>query len=150
MTREDILEVLNTLNTLYPMAFNNLSSERRREIYITQFTKQLGDLKLVDVQSAIDKWVSSDESGKSPTLSVIKTMAKRERNKRQSKEGNSTLRIETPEEVMANIFHEEMKKPREKRNYDLLDRTKYYAGLFQDEQAYIKHFGKPREEYERM
>ena len=68
----------------------------------------------------------------------------------EQKEGNSTLRIETPEEVMANIFHEEMKKPREKRNYDLLDRTKYYAGLFQDDEIYKKHFGKSREEFERI
>ena len=50
---------------------------------------------------------------------------------------------------MAQIFHEEMKKPHNKRDYELLERTKFYAGLFQDEQAYIKYFGKPREEYER-
>lgn len=132
------------------MAFNNIASEKRREIYVAQFTKHLGDLKFIDVSKAIDDYVANDEVNKSPTLAVIRRKAIREREKRHAKEGKSTRRIETPEEVMANIFHEEMSKPREQRDYFLLERTKYYAGLFQDDEAYRKHFGKSREEFERL
>lgn len=150
MSREELIDVLNTLNTLYPMAFNNVQSEKRREIYIKQFTKHLGDLKFCDVEKAIEDYVAEDETNKSPTLAVIRRRAIKVRDRRLFKEGKSYRRIETPEEAMANIFHEEMSKPHNKRDYFLLERTKFYAGLFQDDEAYKKYFGKSREEFEAL
>lgn len=113
--------------------------------------RKYGDLS--DYEAFIEalySFESNSDYSNPPTTKQWRSEYRNAKNRLDSKKGKSSRRIETPEEVMANIFHQEMAKPREKRNYDLLDRTKYYAGLFQDEQAYIKHFGKPRAEYERM
>lgn len=59
-------------------------------------------------------------------------------------------RIETPEEVMYRIYLEEINKPRGKKNEDLIRRCLPSAMLFTNEAEYKKHFGKSREEFERL
>lgn len=75
-------------------------------------------------------------------MDAYKTVKARERN-------SGERRIVTPEEVMYEIYLKEMEKPTEKRNEDLVRRCLPAARLFNDPEAYRKHFGKTREEYEK-
>ena len=59
-------------------------------------------------------------------------------------------RIETPEEVMYNIYLDEMKKPPNKRNEDLIRRCLPAAMIFTNKYEYKKHFGKWREDFEKL
>ena len=150
LNRDEIIEVLNTLNTLYPMAFNNLSSEKRRNIYISQYTKHLGDIPFNDVMTAIDNWVANDESGKAPTISVLKARANKERDRRLSKEGRGSRRIETVDEYYYNLYLVEMKKEPSKRNEWLIQQLLPACEIMTNPEAYKAKYGKYREEFERL
>jgi len=151
LSREDVLEVLNTLKTLYPRMFSDLNNQETANRYIKLYTRYLGDLKLQDVLTGIDKYVLSDDGKYAPGINEIVTNAKNARSIRMRGETNGK-RIVTPEEVAADLFHKEMAKPHEKRDYKLLDMTKFYAAMFTDDEEgrtnYKKHFGKTREEFE--
>lgn len=150
MTREDIITILNDLYLVYPRLFKDIEDPRRKERYVSLYTKYLGDYDIRDVKNALDVYIKSENGRKEPSFNDLINISNIEKRKRESKEGSGGRRIETPEEVMANLFHEEMKKPREKRNEELLEMTKYYAGLFQDPERYRAHFGAYREEFEKL
>lgn len=59
-------------------------------------------------------------------------------------------RIVTPEEEMYNIYLNEMKKPPKERNEELIRMCLPSAQLFTDPKAYRMHFGKSREEFEKL
>ena len=93
-------------------------------------------------------WIDEHaETKQEPTTKQIMTVYKS-----LSKE-NSGYRIETPEEVLCNLFHEEMRKPHDKRDYWLLDHIKWAVPLFEGEgweERYKAHFGKYRKEFESL
>ena len=149
MTRDEINEILNTINTLYPRSFNNLDSQRRRDIYIREYTKHLGDLAYKDCVKALDIWVANDESGRAPTVSVLRQKTIAERDKRLYKEGKGTRRIVTEDEEMYNIYLQEMKKEPSKRNEWLIQRCLPSCEIMTNPEAYKKKYGKYREEYEK-
>lgn len=58
-------------------------------------------------------------------------------------------RIETPEEVMFNLYLEQMKLEPDKRDERLIRCCISSAQLFNDPDAYKKHFGRAREDFEK-
>ena len=150
LNRDEIVDILNDLYLVYPRLFKDIENPKRRDRYVGLYTKYIGEFKHIDVKKALDKYIASELGKNSPSMNDLIHYSKIERQKRESEEGSGRRRIETPEEVMANMFHQEMAKPHDKRDYDLLERTKYYVNLFQDPEAYKKHFGKSREEFERL
>lgn len=76
-------------------------------------------------------------------LDAYKTVKARTENK-------SDRRIETPEEVIYGYYLEEMKKEPSKRNEAKIRSYLPYAQLFNDPDAYKRHFGKTREEFEKI
>ena len=149
LTRDEINEVLNTINTLYPRSFNNLDSQRRRDIYIREYTKHLGDLTYKDCVKALDIWVANDESGRAPTVSVLRQKTIAERDKRLYKEGKGTRRIVTEDEQMYNLYLQEMAKPVEKRNEWLIRQCLPSCEIMTNPEAFKKKYGKYREEFEK-
>ena len=152
MNRDEIITILNDLYLVYPRLFKDLEDPRRRDRYIGLYTKYLGEFKLVDVKNALDTYIKSENGRKDPSFNDLINLSKIERKKRENHEGTGQRRIITPEEVAADLFHKEMAKPHEKRDYKLLGMTKFYAAMFTDDEEgrenYKKHFGKSREEYE--
>lgn len=64
-------------------------------------------------------------------------------------QGKGNRRIETPDEVMYGIYLKEMKKPVDKRNEWLIEQCLPACEVMTNEEAYIRKYGKPREEFER-
>lgn len=149
MNREEVNEVLNTINTLYPRSFANLDSPKRRDIYIREYSKHLGDLTLKDCVKALDVWVANDDKGYAPTVAVLRSKTITERDKRLYKEGKGTRRIVTEDEWMYNLYLEEMRKEPSKRNEDLIQRCLPSCEIMTNPEAYKRKYGKTREEYER-
>ena len=150
MTSNDIRKALNEFITLYPNVYRGYNQVQLDKV-AESWERKYGDLQ--DYEAFIEalyNFETNSEYSSPPTTKQWRSEYKNTKNRLDSKKGKSVRRIETPEEVMANLFHQEMAKPHNKRNYDLLERTKYYAGLFQDDEIYKKHFGKSREEFERI
>lgn len=76
-------------------------------------------------------------------LDAYKTVKARTENK-------SNRRIETPEEVIYNLYLAEMKKEPSQRDETKIRSYLPYAQLFNDPAAYKRHFGKTREEFEKL
>ena len=76
-------------------------------------------------------------------LEAYKTVKARSENK-------TNRRIETPEEVIYSLYLQEMKKEPSKRDENKIRTYLPYARLFNDPMAYKRHFGKTREEFERL
>jgi len=149
LTSTEIYRALNEFMSLYPNYYKNQSRESMERVaqsWMRKFDKVTDYNTFID---ALYEFEQKSDYPNPPTTKQMLDLYRTVKMRKASEKGQSGRRIETPEEVAAQIFHQEMEKPREKRNYDLLERTKYYAGLFQDDEAYKKHFGKYREEYEK-
>lgn len=150
MTRDEVVNILNDLYLVYPRLFKDIEDPRRKERYIQLYTKYLGEFRLEDVKNALDRYLKSEQGRYDPSFNDLINYSKAEKRKRESKEGSGTRRIETPEEVMYNIYLNEMKKEPSKRNEELIRMCLPAAELFTDEDAYTRHFGAPREEFEKL
>lgn len=69
---------------------------------------------------------------------------------RKTGDETAVRRIVTPEEQMYNIYLEEMNKPVNQRDEWLIRQCLPAAKIMTDPEAYRRHFGKPREEYEKL
>lgn len=147
MTSIEIQRAINEFISLYPNYYRNLSPDSMHNI-MKSWERRFE--KVEDYKTFIDAMYEYDSKSDYPNPPTTKQLLDMYNVLRSRKKSGSARRIETPEEVMANMFHEEMAKPHDKRDYDLLERTKYYANLFQDPDAYKKHFGKSREEFEKL
>ena len=150
MNRTEMASCLNTLYLAYPRMFERLDDPVRKENYLQLYGRHLNEFTFQDLQKAIDSYIASDSGKYQPSITELKRLAERERKKRLYKENAGERRIETPEEVMYNIYLEEMEKPINQRNEWLIRQCLPAAKIMTDAEEYIKHFGKPREEYERL
>ena len=144
MLTNELYKCINTYMGLYPYA---IKSEQQRDFFFQIWQRRYGNY---DCNTLIDTlfWIDEHaETKQEPTTKQIMTVYKS-----LSKESDG-YRIETNEEVLCNLFHEEMAKPYDKRDYELLDRIKWTVPLFEGdgwEERYKAHFGKYREEYEKL
>jgi hypothetical protein len=150
LSRDEIKTILNDFYLVYPSMFKDIEDPRRKDRYISLYEKYIGCFTYEDVTRGLEKYIQSEQGKYSPSIHDIIGFSKVEQKQRLRKEGNSDARIETPEEVMYQIYLNEMKKEPGKRNEDLIRRCLPAAKLFNEPEAYKRHFGKTREEYERL
>lgn len=128
----------------------DLDNPQIRNRYVGLYTKFLNNLSLQDVLKGIDKYVLSDQGKYQPGINEIVNYAKTEQSIRQRKEGASSRRIVTEDEMMYNLYLNEMKKEPSKRNEWLIEQCLPSCEIMTNEQAYIKKYGKPRAENEAL
>ena len=148
MTSVEIRRAMNEFIALYPNYYRNLSQESMERI-ARSWQKRFESVNNYDAfVEVLYQYEAESEYPNPPSTKQWMTMYKTKVNQKEL--GRSVRRIETPEEVLSNMYHYEMRKPPNKRNEWLIRRCIPYARLFQDENAYIKYFGKPRKEFEKL
>lgn len=152
MTTEELKAILNKIHFMYRNSFVEIENPKRAALYVKIYEKQLCDLEYVDVDNAVDYYIQNNDTNFAPTIKRIREIASMEKNKRLN--NVSSRRIETSEEVCANLYHEIMAKTKKTDDdWQTLERLKKYVMLFEGEgwqERYIAHFGKPREEFEKL
>lgn len=150
MSRDEIVKTLNNLHLVYPRMFKDIEDPRRKEQYISLYTKYLGEFECVDVTSGIDKYIESEQGRYEPSLNDLINYSKAERARRLSKKGGSGRRIVTDDEWRYELYLNEMKKDPEKRNEWLMKRCLDSYEIMTSPEKYIAKHGKPREEFEAL
>ena len=150
MNRTEMASCLNILYLAYPRMFERLDDPERKEAYLQLYGRHLNEFDFKDVKNAIDSYISSDSGKYQPSIAELKRLSEQEKKERIFHETKGSRRIETPEEVMYNIYLEEMDKPADKRNEWLIRQCLPAAKIMTDPNEYRRHFGKPREEYEKL
>ena len=150
MTLTEIYRALNEFMSLYPNYYKNQSRDSMERV--AQSWKRKFE-NVTDYDAFIDAMYEFEQKSDYPNPPTTKQMLdlyKNVRTRKATERGQLTRRIETPEEVMYQIYLNEMKKEPGKRNEDLIRRCLPAAKLFNEPEAYKRHFGKTREEYERL
>lgn len=147
MTSTEIFRALNEFIALYPNYYKNQSRESMERIARSWMKKYEEVTDYDTFINALYEFERSSDYSNPPTtkqlLDLYKSMGVR-------KNKSSERRIETPEEVMYQLYLKEMKKPADKRDETLIRMCLPSAKLFNDPEAYRRHFGKPREEFEKL
>lgn len=145
MTLQELNECMNIYITLWKtMIVSNEHRDNMTKIWQSRgFLKLEKDLfikALYEYEDTSDKsWVAPRPKQILDCYGVVKARV----------EHGSRRRIETPEEVIYQLYQQEMKKEPSKRDETAIRSYLPYARLFNDEEAYKKHFGKTRKEFER-
>lgn len=155
MTEQELRQVLNTIHLMYKNSFVDLENRQRADTYVEIYKRNLSDLEYQDVSKAVDTYIQENETNFAPTVHQIRYLAEKERNKRLKKDGNYVYRVETPEEVRCQMWHELMKKENKTDDdFYWLEQWKKDVELFEGEEheeRFKKHFGYyPKEYYERF
>ena len=147
MQSNEIYKCINVYMGLWPYA---IKSEQHRDILFSIWERRYGDY---DCNTLIDTLYKIDEEAETKQEPTTKKIMAVYKSLYERKIGRSGRRLVTNEETLCNLFHEEMKKPYDKRDYWLLDQIKWTVPLFEGEgweERYKAHFGKYREEYEKL
>ena len=146
MTSTEIFRALNEFIALYPNYYKNQSRESMERI-ARSWMKKYEDVTDYDTFiNALYEFERTSDYSSPPTTKQLLDLYKTLRMRKKTEE----RRIETPEEVMYNLYLKEMQKPPEKRDETLIRMCLPCAKLFNDPVAYKKHFGKSREEFEKL
>lgn len=138
---------MNEYNTLYPNIYRNYDQHQLERV-LESWERMFADVS--DCETFIDALYHHNRTSDYPTPPTTKVWLENYRILKEKKRADTERRIETPEEVMYQLYLEEMQKPADKRNEWLCRQALPDAKLFNDEQAYIKYFGKPRKEFEKL
>lgn len=158
MNSTEALELIKTIGDMYPSYYKDINNEERAERQKILIVRHLGDYEFTDVINGLHAYFDSEKGRYAPTMRDLKDWAIIKKRERLAKQGIKTRRIVAPEEDAAHEYieiHQRAKKrgyflPEEERQ--CLGLRKYYEmyyGPHKDEN-FINHFGKPREEFERL
>lgn len=146
MTSTEIFRALNEFLALYPNYYKNQTREAMERI-AKSWMKKFESVDNYDVFiEALYEYERSSDYSNPPTTKQMLDLY----HARKGRLRDENRRIETPEEVMYQIYQNEIYKDPDKRNQDLIDMCKPAAALFTSKEAYKKHFGKYREEFEKL
>lgn len=150
MTQNEIRKAINEYINLYPNTYKNYDQFQLERV-VQSWGRLYADVDNYEVfVEALYEYNRNSSYPTPPTSRMWLDYYRKLLVDTDVKSGKRYRRIETPEEVMYQIYLNEMKKPRAKRNEWLVEQALPYAKLFNDEEAYIRYFGKSREEFEKL
>lgn len=157
LTYAEMKLLLQEIGYAYPNFFVP-SNETERDGKIEFFRERLGEREFTDVRNGVYKYIDTVSDKYAPTIKQLKQYADIAKRERLNKQGKRTRRIAAPEEDAAHEYieiHQRAKKrgyflPEEERQ--CLGLRKYYEMYYgpHKNENFINHFGKPREEFERL
>lgn len=153
MNRAECVKALNEFQVLFPNYYRNTDRDYLQRV-VDSWTRKYSDLKYDDVIEAMYQYDKESDYTSAPSTKTIRAIAVKIRNQRQEKANGKHKRIVTPEEDCWMEYKQLMTKGKY-MTMDDINRAKAlqkYALLFEGEgweQRYIRHFGKPRKEFER-
>lgn len=145
MTQQELYECMNIYITMWKsMISNNDHRDNMMKIWVERGFLKLDKGLLIKALYEYEDTAEKNYVAPRPRqiLDSYKTVKARV-------ESKTDKRIETPEEVIYGLYLQEMAKEPSKRNESKIRQYLPYAQLFNDPVAYKRHFGKPREEFER-
>lgn len=156
-------EVMPQAQTMWPKSFqyeqapNTEGWDKRCALWQRQFAK--AGLCCDDIMNALEYINANDDKDTIPTIAKIITQGQLEKKNRLSKDKTTGRRIVTPEEDCANEYIQIMQSVvdgKAKKTQELVDYLQklkpYYLLFYGDgwEERHEKHFGKRREDFERL
>lgn len=157
MTSAEAKMLLQEIGYGYPNFFVP-SNETELQGKIEFYRARLDKFEYTDVINGFYNYVENTSDKYAPSIKQLKEFAELAKRKRLNKQGKATRRIVTPEEDMANEYIEIMNRAKKRGSmtdeedrqvHILLPYYEMFFGPHKDE-LYLKHFGKSREEFERL
>ena len=144
MTSTEIFRALNEFLALYPNYYKNQSRESMERVAKSWMKKFESVDDYDSFVNALYEYERNSDYSNPPTTKQMLDLY----NANKSRKKEAGRRIETPEEVMYQIYQNEMMK--DNRDEDLMEMCRPASRLFTDKEAYKRHFGKYREEFEKL
>lgn len=158
MNRTEALEVIRTIGDMYPNAYKDVDNQDKANRQVNLMLRYLDKFEYTDVINGLYGYYDSEKAKYSPSVRDLKEFARIAKRNRETKQGIGHRRIVTPEEDMANEYIEIMNRAKkrgtmtdeeDRQVHILLPYYEMFFGPHKDE-LYLKHFGKTREEFERL
>ena len=158
MNRTEALEVIRTIGDMYPNAYKDVDNQDKANRQVNLMLRYLDKFEYTDVINGLYGYYDSEKAKYSPSVRDLKEFARIAKRNRETKQGIGHRRIVTPEEDMANEYIEIMNRAKKRGSmtdeedrqvHILLPYYEMFFGPHKDE-LYLKHFGKTREEFERL
>ena len=158
MNRTEALELIKTIGDMYPNAYKDINNEERATRQKELMVKHLGEYEYTDVINGLHSYFDSEKGRYVPSMHDLKDWANIKKRERLARQGIKTRRIVAPEEDASNEYIEIFQTAKKRGSFTeeeerKLKRLKKYYEMFNGphkDENYIRHFGKPREEFERL
>ena len=145
MTQPELLECMN----VYIAMWKSMIADTNHRDQTMKIWTERGFLKLdkdLFIKTLYEYEDTSEKNYLAPRPKQILDTYKTVKARQEQKTGR---RIETPEENIYNLYLAEMQKEPSKRDESKIRQYLPYARLFNEREAYKRHFGKYREEFEK-
>lgn len=158
MNRTEALEIMRTIGDMYPNAYRDIDNQDKANRQVNLMLHYLATFEYTDVINGLYAYYDSEKAKYTPSVRDLKEFARIAKRNRENKQGIGHRRIVTPEEDMANEYIEIMDRAKkrgtmtdeeDRKVHILLPYYEMFFGTHKDE-LYLKHFGKPRAEFERL